>query len=86
MDTEKKTEMPKGFRKAKSPTEGAGRYFGNTIVIEFVGSVVISGIVGALADRAFGTAPWGTLGMVFLGFAAGMAAAWRTLNKPEGRE
>jgi ATP synthase protein I len=58
-----------------------GMETGRNIAIEFIGSVVVCGIVGILADRAFGTSPWGLLVMVFAGFAIGITSAWRAMQK-----
>jgi F0F1-type ATP synthase assembly protein I len=56
---------------------------GRNIGVDFVGSVIICGVVGALADRAFGTEPWCLLGMVVFGFIIGIYSAWRAIQKPE---
>jgi F0F1-type ATP synthase assembly protein I len=50
---------------------------------DFAGSVVGSGIVGALMDRAFNTSPWCLLGMVIFGFGIGTFSAWRSMQKSE---
>jgi ATP synthase protein I len=39
---------------------------------EFISGVVAGGIVGWIVDRLFGSAPWGLIVCVLLGFCAGM--------------
>jgi len=39
---------------------------------EFISGVVAGGIVGWIVDALFGTAPWGLVVCVLLGFCAGM--------------
>jgi F0F1-type ATP synthase assembly protein I len=68
--------------KTRPAAESGGRNIG----VDFVGSIVICGIVGALADRAFKTSPWFLLGMVLFGFGVGIYSAWRAIQKPESRE
>jgi F0F1-type ATP synthase assembly protein I len=58
---------------------------GSRIGFEFVGQVVVCGIVGALADRAFKTAPWCLIGAAVLGFAIGIYNAWQAMKQPEGK-
>ena len=53
------------------------------IGFDFVGTLAGSGIIGALLDRAFGTQPWGLLGMILIGFVVGIVNAWRVMQKSE---
>jgi ATP synthase protein I len=46
---------------------------------EFVGTVIICTGIGYLLDRYIGTKPWGIIGMLILGFVAGIVNVWRTL-------
>ena len=64
---------------SKSPPVSAGARIG----FDFAGSVVGSGIVGAIMDHAFKTSPWCLLGMVVVGFAIGIVSAWRAMQKSE---
>jgi ATP synthase protein I len=64
--------------KNKFEPESAGR-----IGFDFVGSLAGAGILGAIADHAFGTSPWCLIGMVFLGFGVGIWNAWRLMQKSE---
>ena len=47
---------------------------------EMVGTIVACVIVGWLMDRYLHTKPWGILGMLTVGFIAGIANVWRALN------
>lgn len=47
---------------------------------DFIASIVICGIVGALVDRAFQTAPWGFLLMLALGIGVGIGN-WLTMRR-----
>ena len=51
---------------------------------EFVSGVVAGGIIGWIVDRLFGTAPWGLVVCIILGFCAGMLNLFRAagLMKP----
>lgn len=45
---------------------------------EFISGVVAGGIVGWIVDAVFGTAPWGLVVCVLLGFCAGMLNLMRS--------
>ncbi len=55
------------------------------IAYEMLGAILFFGGVGYLIDKQFNTTPAFTLGLFFLGFAAGMYNAWRALNGYDGR-
>ncbi|NNM73006.1 AtpZ/AtpI family protein [Enterovirga aerilata] len=57
---------------------------------EFVAGVLAGGILGWLVDRLVGTAPWGLIVCLILGFAAGMLNLLRATGavkpvRPNGR-
>lgn len=60
--------------------QGRAESRGWAIGIEFVGAVLVSGFLGWAFDRytGFGTAPWGMIVMLVLGFAAGTRRAMQT--------
>lgn len=58
--------------------EGAAESRGWAIGIEFVGVILVSTFIGWGIDRAAGTAPWVMIGMLILGFAAGVYRAMKT--------
>ena len=72
----RRAEAGKEAKSVSQPSGSNGR-----VGFDFVGSVVGSGIVGALLDRAFDTSPWCLLGLVVFGFAAGVMNAWRSMQK-----
>lgn len=61
---------PKG---ESSPWRSAGYDFAGTML----GSVVL----GVLLDRYFETAPWILVGMIVLGFIAGVCGVWKMMQK-----
>jgi ATP synthase protein I len=48
---------------------------------DFVAGVVVGVAIGWGIDRLFGTAPWGLIVFVLLGFAAGVLSVLRTAGK-----
>ncbi len=48
---------------------------------EFVAVMLACVGVGWLADWKLGIGPWGTLTMLFVGFAAAIANVWRAMKK-----
>lgn len=59
--------------KAKPATvSGAG--------FEFMGSILGGTLIGWLIDRELGTGPWFLVGMIFVGFAAGMVRVWKAMD------
>ena len=85
-EDEKLEDLSERIRKAEAKTEkSAPNAAGSRIGFDFAGSVLGSGIIGALADRAFGTSPWCLLGMVVFGFGIGIMNAWRSIQKPDGK-
>jgi ATP synthase protein I len=51
------------------------------IASEFVAGVIVGGGIGWAFDRAIGTAPWGMILFVLLGFAAGVLNVLRAEGK-----
>lgn len=49
--------------------------------IDFITSVIVCGVVGALIDRAFGTFPRWFLIMGFLGIGGGMWNVWQSRRR-----
>jgi ATP synthase protein I len=63
-----------------SAADGNAEGRGWAIGIEFVGTVLVSALIGWLVDRyaGLGTAPWAMIVMLLLGFAAGTRRAMQT--------
>jgi len=51
------------------------------IIAELLGGVIVGIAIGFGVDRLFGTAPWGLIGGVLLGFALSLWMARRTANR-----
>ncbi len=56
--------------KSRGRSSGFGR--ATKIASEFVAGVIVGGGIGWAIDRGLGTAPWGMILFVLLGFAAGV--------------
>jgi len=50
---------------------------------ELIAAFAVGALLGGGLDRAAGTAPWGLIGGVLFGFAAGVRNAYATLRKHE---
>ncbi|MFN3515708.1 MAG: AtpZ/AtpI family protein [Novosphingobium sp.] len=62
-----------------SSAEGRAETRGWAVGIEFVGTVLVSGFIGWGIDRWLELkTPWGLVGMLLLGFAAGTRRAMQT--------
>lgn len=63
-----------------SRAEGQSESRGWAIGIEFVGAVLVSGLLGWLIDTyaGLGTRPWAMIVLLVLGFAAGTRRAMKT--------
>jgi len=71
-----KAAQARGLDHAQARSEGRGWAVG----IEFVGTVLVSALLGWLIDRyaGLGTAPFAMIGLLLLGFAAGTRRAMKT--------
>lgn len=69
-----------GKTSAKPDETSAGAMKASNIGYEFLGTVLACAVIGFLIDRYLHTKPWGLLGMVMVGFIAGIANVWRTMN------
>ena len=65
-------------RSGLSHEEGRSESRGWAVGIEFVGAVLVSGLIGFGIDRYFGTGPWAMIVLLVLGFAAGTRRAMKT--------
>lgn len=55
-----------------------------SVAVEFVGAMLVGGLVGWFVDKYAGTAPWGMIGMLLLGFAAGLRSVLRQQKSIDG--
>ena len=51
---------------------------------EFVAGIVVGALLGWGLDKVAGTSPWGLIGLLLLGFAAGVLNAVRTASRMSG--
>lgn len=63
--------------------QGRAESRGWAVGIEFVGTVLVSGLLGWLIDRYAGwnTSPWAMIVLLLLGFAAGVRRAMKTSSQ-----
>jgi ATP synthase protein I len=71
-------------RTAKPQPDPAYRA-GQQVLSNLIGAPAGGFIIGFVADKAFGTAPWLMLIMLFLGFAGGFANVMRISRIPPGQ-
>lgn len=69
-----------GIERPVSIAEGASESRGWSIGIEFVGVILVSTFIGYAIDTwsGLGSRPWAMIGMLVLGFAAGVYRAMKT--------
>ncbi len=66
-----------GLDASAAPVVG-GENKGMAVGVEFIGAVLVATFIGWALDRWLGTKPWLTIGMLVLGFAAGIYRAMVT--------
>ncbi len=69
---------------APTPDDGSrGAAFGQAtkISVELVVGIAVGGFIGKVLDTQFGTAPWGLIVFLMLGFAAGLSNIVRTARR-----
>lgn len=52
--------------------------------VEFIGCVLVGGLLGYGIDRYFGTAPWAMIVLFLLGFVAGIRSVMRQKSSFDG--
>ena len=70
-----------GLERKKAPSAESRGY---AIGVEFVGAVLVGGLLGWFLDRQFGTAPWLMIILLGLGFAAGVRSALKRSKQFDG--
>jgi len=58
---------------------------GWSIAVEFVGAMLVGGLLGWFIDRRAGTGPWGLIVLLLLGFATGLRSVLRQQSKFDGK-
>ncbi|MFN7162933.1 MAG: AtpZ/AtpI family protein [Pseudomonadota bacterium] len=72
--------QPKNQPAAEGQKEGSQPLSGMAAAGNVVACVGVGGLLGAGADWALATAPWGLILGLFLGFAAWLRELWLLLN------
>lgn len=69
-----------------SRAEGRAETRGWAVAVEFVGVILVSAFIGWAIDNwaGLGTAPFGMIAMLVLGFAAGVRRAMQTSTQFDG--
>ena len=57
---------------------------GWSIAAEFVGAMLVGGLIGWFIDRHAGTGPWAMIVLLLLGFATGLRSVLRQQKKFDG--
>ena len=70
-----------GLERRKTPSEESRGY---AIGVEFVGAVLVGGLLGWFLDQWLGTKPWLMIVLLLLGFAAGVRNALRRSKQFDG--
>ncbi|WP_420605637.1 AtpZ/AtpI family protein [Novosphingopyxis sp.] len=65
-------------RHAMTNEEGRAESRGWAVGIEFIGAVLVSGLIGFGIDKWLDTGPWAMIVLLILGFAAGTRRAMKT--------
>ena len=79
-----RTETEAQSKNAPTPDDGSrGAAFGQAtkISVELVVGIAVGGFIGKVLDTQFGTAPWGLIVFLMLGFAAGLSNIVRTARR-----
>jgi ATP synthase protein I len=79
-----RTETEAQSKNAPTPDDGSrGAAFGQAtkISVELVVGIAVGGFIGKVLDSQFGTAPWGLIVFLMLGFAAGLSNIVRTARR-----
>ena len=58
---------------------------GWSVAVEFVGAMLVGGLLGWFIDRQAGTGPWGLIVLLLLGFATGLRSVLRQQKKFDGK-
>jgi ATP synthase protein I len=58
---------------------------GWSIAVEFVGAMLVGGLIGWFIDRQAGSGPWGLIVMLLLGFVTGLRSVLRQQKKFDGK-
>lgn len=77
----KADDVAEAKRDAQSEESRKGMALGFKLSSEFISAVAVGAILGFLLDRFAGTAPWGMIVLLLLGFCAGVLNVLRSVGK-----
>ncbi|MCO5731122.1 AtpZ/AtpI family protein [Rhizobium sp. SSA_523] len=86
---QKKGDAAERAREMQSEESRKGMALGLKISSEFIAAVAVGAMLGYLIDRFAGTAPWGMIILLLLGFCAGILNVLRAVGmvaKPKALE
>lgn len=86
---QKKGDAAERVREMQSEESRKGMALGLKISSEFIAAVAVGAMLGYLIDRFAGTAPWGMIILLLLGFCAGILNVLRAVGmvaKPKALE
>lgn len=73
-------DVAEAAREAQSGASRQGMALGLKISSEFIAAIAVGAMLGYLLDRFVGTAPWGMILFLLLGFCAGVLSVLRGLG------
>ena len=75
-----------GAENAELPRAGTGQGMGKAFRLssELLAGLAVGLVLGWGFDRLLGTSPWGLVGGIFIGFAAGVINVSRAMQQPDG--
>ncbi|MCQ1854323.1 AtpZ/AtpI family protein [Neorhizobium galegae] len=77
----KADDVAEAKRDAQSEESRKGMALGFKLSSEFISAVAVGAILGFMLDRFAGTAPWGMIVLLLLGFCAGVLNVLRSVGK-----
>jgi ATP synthase protein I len=85
----KLTELEARIRQAggdvtPTPKDAQVSVKSSRIGFDFVGAIFGGAVLGWAVDKVFPSmAPWGLIGLIMMGFVAGIVNVWRALSAPQ---
>ena len=81
LDRIKRDEALRGDARSTAESQRLIRSVGSRILSVLIGYPLGGGLIGWVLDQWFGTLPWATLGLMFLGFGLAVREVMRTANQ-----
>ena len=85
LDSRLRAQREKADKTEVKPPQMAGVSHRQTavayrVMVDMIAGLLVGGFLGYWLDRWLGTAPWGLVALLVLGFVAGANNAWRTIR------